>query len=189
MKKHSSIILIFLILCIKSFSQNRYVLPVKVIDGDTIPFITLPQVEIIDKMPAKTKRWYKQNEKLMRNIKKVMPYAKMAAAKLVVVDQQMAAMETESERKAFYKSKEKELRDEFEKDIVKLNHSQGVLLLKLIDRETGKTTYSILRDYRSNVNAAFWQGFSRVFGYNLKEGYDPEKEQDIERVIKILGYD
>jgi nucleoside diphosphate kinase len=118
-----------------------------------------------------------------------MPYAKIAAARLKIVDNEMLNLETEKERKQYYITKEKELRNEFEKDMVKLTFSQGLLLMKLIDRETGKTTYSILKEYRSTLNAVFWQSFAKIFGYNLKQSYNPEKDNDIEMVIKMLGYD
>lgn len=170
-------------------AQEYKVYPSRIIDLDTIPVITYPKVTITARMSPKMRRWYRYHKRLIYNVKKVMPYAKIAADRLKIVDQEMALLETERERKQYYISKEKELRQEFEKDMVKLTFSQGLLLMKLIDRETGRTTYYILKEYRSTINAVFWQSFAKIFGYNLKQAYDPVKDNDIEMVIKMLGYE
>lgn len=181
----------FLFLFVSGYvsAQQYFYLPAKVIDGDTIPVLTLPVVIVQAKMSAKMKRWYKQNEKLIRNVKKTMPYAKTAAAKLKAIDRKMATIKDEKYRKQYYKEQEKLILEEFEKDIRKLTFSQGRLLIKLIDRETGRTSYTIIQEYRSNLTAAFWQSLAKLFGYNLKTAYDPKEETEIEMVIKMLGYD
>lgn len=163
--------------------------PVKVVDGDTMAIITLREVVIVDKMSARMRKWYKQNEKLIRNVRIVMPYAKTAAAYLEQIDRQVSGIKNEKIRKQFYKQQEELLVRQYEQEMRKLTFSQGKLLIKLIDRETGRSSYKIIAEYRSSFTAAFWQGFARVFGYNLKQTYDPDKDQDIELVIKLLGYE
>ena len=65
--------------------------------------------------------------------------------------------------------------------------SQGRILIKLIDRETRNTSYTLIRDYRGKFSAAFWQGIARFFGTNLKEEYDPYGEDAlIEAIIKEI---
>ena len=76
--------------------------------------------------------------------------------------------------------------DRFEKEVRKLTVSQGIILVKLIDRETGRTSYQVIKELKGNVTAFFWQGIARIFGNNLKTEYDPEGE---DRVIEdiVLG--
>jgi hypothetical protein len=61
------------------------------------------------------------------------------------------------------------------------------LLLRLIDRETGDTSYNLIREYKGGVPAFFWQGIARIFGANLKDKYDVEEEDKmIEHIIKLI---
>lgn len=163
--------------------------PAKIVDGDTMALISLREVVITGKMSPAMRKWYKRNEKLIRNVRIVMPYAKAAAARLEQIDRAMAGIKNEKVRKQYYKEQEEKLIQEYEAEMRKLTFSQGKLLIKLIDRETGKSSYKIISEYRSSFTAAFWQGFARIFGYNLKATYDPYEDQDIERVIKLLGYE
>jgi hypothetical protein len=169
--------------------QQYVVLPSVIENGDTCAYIQYPEYTVSARMSAKMRRWYKRNHKLIRNMRVVMPYAKEASARLLSIDRSLIGIEDANLRKKYYKEQEKQLIEEFEDDIRRMTFSQGKLLIKLIDRETGKTSYSIIHEYRSGLTAAFWQGIARVFGYNLKENYNPEKEKEIELAIRLLGYE
>ena len=71
------------------------------------------------------------------------------------------------------KKVEKDVFAEYEDDMRDMTITQGRLLIKLIDRETQNTSYTLIKDYRGKFSAAFWQGIARIFGTNLKEEYDP----------------
>jgi len=171
------------------FCQTNQTLPAEIVDGDTLAIIMFEEVEISAEMTAAMKREMKRNEKLIRNVRIVMPYAQLAAKKLKQVDEITAGIKDPKAQKAYYKAQEQALIAEYEAELGKLTISQGKLLIKLIDRETGKTSYKIISEYRSNVTALFWQSFARLFGYNLKQGYDPKEDAEIEAVIKLLGYE
>lgn len=173
----------------KVSSQNVKYLPGIIFEGDTIPLKVYPVVTIEAPMSKKIRRLIEHNQKLVANVKKVMPYAKTCAYRLKLIDQQMAGIENEAERKKFYDEQEDLLRKEFEGELRKLTISQGKLLVKLIDRESGRTTFHLIQEYRSGVTAVFWQGIGRVFGYNLKTEYDPQTEKDLEMIIQMLGYE
>lgn len=180
--------LFLLSLCIHGKAQNIDLLVVKarVVDGDTIPYIELPQVNvlgyIIFRSPADQRRF----EKLVRNVKKVYPYARLAGIKLNEYDALMAGL-TEKEQKKLFKRAEDELKAEFGDELKALNFTQGKILLKLVDRETGNPTYHIVKELRGSIAAFFWQNLSRLFGYNLKEKYDPEgKDRDIEAIVQMI---
>ena len=81
------------------------------------------------------------------------------------------------------KTVEKKLFDEFDAPLRKLTFSQGKMLIKLIDRETGHTSYSVLKEFKGGVSAFFWQNIARVFGHNLKSQYDKNEEQMLEKLV------
>jgi hypothetical protein len=82
---------------------------------------------------------------------------------------------------------EKELKAQFEDQLKDLTMNQGRILLKLIDRETGNTSYQLVKDFRGGFQAFMWQGVARLFGNNMKAEYDPEGEDIIiERAIKLV---
>jgi hypothetical protein len=117
-----------------------------------------------------------------------MPYAKMCAEEMIRISRELDTIQDQKAREAHKEREIKALRSEFEDDLKDLNFSQGHLLIKLIDRETGKTSYDLIKEFRNGFTAFMWQGFAKVFGMNLKEQYEPEKNPQIERAIRELGY-
>ena len=87
----------------------------------------------------------------------------------------------------YIKTIEKQLMDEFGKELKKLTITQGRILLKLIDRETGNTSYELLKELRGTVSAVFWQTIARLFGSDLKSQYDPQDDDFlVERVVRLI---
>jgi hypothetical protein len=153
--------------------------------------VTMPEIEIkevtINARPSRARRSeYRQYERLIANIKKVYPYALMVRAKLTQVNEELKNI-PDKDRKRYLKEVEKDVFGEYEDDIRDMTISQGRILIKLIDRETQNTSYTLIRDYRGKFSAAFWQGIARFFGTNLKEEYDPYGEDAlIEAIIKEI---
>lgn len=160
--------------------------PVTVLDGDTIPNVLIRDVVVFPKRKFASKRDYRRYRRLIRNLKVVYPYAQIAKYKISEMESHYRTLKTDVERKAYVKKVERELRDEFEGQLVKLTISQGRLLIKLIDREVGKTTYSVIRELRGGVSAVFWQTIARIFGSNLKTEFDTTGEDKILNEIIIL---
>lgn len=159
----------------------------EVVNGDTIPSIRLPDVWVYAEYAYKTKKQYEAWTRTKYNVKKVYPYAILAAAKLKEYDRILQNMPDEKTRKAYLKVVDKELRDEFEEPLKDLSVSQGRILLKLIDRESGKTSYEVVKGMRGNFQAFMWQSIARLFGNNMKAEYDPQGEDAmIERAIKLI---
>ena len=130
---------------------------------------------------------YRQYEKLVSNIKKVYPYALIVRAKLDEVNEELKNIPDERDRKKYLKNVEKDVFAEYQDDIENMTISQGRLLIKLIDRETQNTSYTLIREYRGKFSAAFWQSVARIFGTNLKDEYDPYGEDAlIEAIIKEI---
>lgn len=160
-------------------------------DGEGRPVYQINDVSITAKGPSRAKkRRYekrvKKFNKLRYNIVKVLPYANEASKNLKEINEAMASV-PEDELKGWLKSKEKDLFGEYEDDIRNMTHSQGKILIKLIDRQCGVSTFSLVKDLKSGAAAFFWQGIGRVFGYNLKETYNgAEDDRDVEYIVKSI---
>ncbi len=175
-------------LCAQEGSKDDYyIMRARIIDGDTILVSDLPEVNIYSSYRPKNRWDYWKYRRLVRNVKITYPYAKLAASKLKDIDTNLASIKSEKKRKEYIKISEKKLMDDFEDDIKNLTITQGRILLKLIDRETGNTTYLILQDLKGNFSALFWQTIARVFGSNLKSEYDPLGEDKlIEQIVMMI---
>jgi len=159
----------------------------EVVGKDTFPLIVFNEVEIVTNFVFSSPRKHEQWTRIKFNVKKVYPYAILAAAKLKEYDKALAAIKDENLKKAFIKVCEKDLRSEFEDELKGLTVSQGKILMKLIDRETEKTTYEIVKQLRGSFQAAMWQTVARLFGHNMKVEYDAKVEDImIERAVKLV---
>ena len=167
--------------------QDNSVVTRTVVEGsDTLPIIELPEVRVYDKKDFDYLYLKRRYRRMIRNIKKAYPYARIAGIKLKELDNHLATLDSEKEQKAYINQAEKEIMDEFEKQVRKLTVTQGIILVKLIDRETGRTSYQVIKELKGGFTAFFWQGIARIFGNNLKTEYDPEKQDKIMEDI-VLG--
>jgi hypothetical protein len=171
-----------------SHAQNEqkqgFLVYTKVIEGDTLPHMNFKEVVILPPHEFENKKEMLKYAKLVRNIKKVLPYAKLAKTRLIVIQNHLLELKTDAERKEYLKIAEQELKDEFEEEITNLTMSQGRLLIKLIDRETGNTSYALIKDLKGSFSAFLYQGLARLFGENLKEEYDATGDDKlIEEII------
>ncbi|MDR1172911.1 MAG: DUF4294 domain-containing protein [Bacteroidales bacterium] len=168
-------------------SMEKEGIPVayKVEKGDTVYYVRLREVVVHAPRKFKSKAEERQYWKLVYNVKKVYPYAKLAGRKLHELNEHYLELDSEKERKAYGKQAEESLKAEFEGELRKLTISQGRILLRLVDRETGNTTFEILKDFRGSLSAVFWQTVAKIFGSNLKTRYDPSSGEDkiIEQII------
>jgi hypothetical protein len=163
-----------------------YLLESKVIDGDTIPVVTLRPKRVSAYRKARSRRYRRKWDKMHRNVVKVYPYAKVAGELINEYNRNLAKLETEAEREAYLEQCEEDLKAEFEGDLRKMTTSQGRVLIKLIDRETGRTSYELIKDLKSGFTAFMWQGVAKLFGTNLKDHYDPgsfETDYMIEEIV------
>jgi hypothetical protein len=158
-----------------------------VLEGDTFPLVDLGTVEVSTDFIFKTARHREQWTRTKFNVKKVYPYAILAAAKLQEYDKALEKIADPDLKKAFIKVCEKDLRKEFEAELKDLSVSQGKVLMKLIDREAHKTTYEIVKQLRGSFEAAMWQTLACLFGHNMKVEYDAQVEDlMIERAVKLV---
>lgn len=168
-------------------SMEKEGIPVayRVEKGDTVYYVRLRELVVRAPRKFKSRAEERQYWKLVYNVKKVYPYAKLAGKKLHELNEQYLKLNSEKERRAYSKQAEESLKAEFEGELRKLTISQGRILLRLVDRETGNTTFEILKDFRGSLSAVFWQTVAKIFGSNLKTRYNPSSGEDkiIEQII------
>ena len=162
------------------------VLQHRIIANDTMPHVNLKEVNVIPPYKFKNVRQKRRYGRLVRNIKVTLPYARSAGDKINEINDNLALITIEKDRKRYIKETEKELFNEFERPLRKLTFSQGRLLIKLINRETGDTTYDLIKEYKGGVSAVFWQGIARLFGSNLKSEFDEDGDDKMVEHIIIL---
>jgi len=186
MRKQILILFFFLFYMSMLLAQNEKVVSyAKIVNGDTIPVVQLNEVSV-SAYRIVEKNEFRQMTRLIRNVKKVYPYAKIAGLKLKEYNDILLRTPDEKEQRKILKRAEQELKDEFGEDLKKLTFSQGQILIKLIDRETGNCSFDLVKELRGGFTAFFYQAFARIFGYNLKEKYDPKGEDSLIELIVMM---
>ena len=155
--------------------------------SDSIAEIEIKPVVIFPPIPQGSRREMIRYDRLVYNVKKVYPYAKLASLKLFEYQKILDTIPDEKSRKNYMKKAEKELEAQFGDQIRDLTYSQGKILIKLVYRETSNSSYEIVKEFRGGFRAFVWQTLAGIFGYNLKTIYDPAGEdQAIERIIIMI---
>lgn len=167
--------------------DGRYKTLTTVIDGDTIPLINLAPVEIIETLSPEAAAQIKAYMKLRRDVLRAYPYARLAEVQLKYVSDSIERISNQKDKKRFIKATEKQLKEDFEKDLKNLTITQGRILIKLVDRQTGSTSYHLVKELRGTFQAFLWQGLARLFGENLKDDYDAAGEDAmIENIVQQI---
>jgi hypothetical protein len=159
-----------------------------IVGQDTFAMAWLPDVTIVGALPRRYARQRAAYDRLRYNIYKVYPYAVIAADVLKDVDVNLAKLQDDRQkRKAYLKSVEKELNRRFKGELEDMTITQGQLLVRLIDRQTGKNCFSIIRELKGGFSAVIWQSVALIFSNNLKREYDPyDRDKDIETIVAEL---
>lgn len=169
--------------------DDRIVLPARIIDGDTVAMVDLPTVVIFPPLEFESNRERRRFYRMVRHVKRVYPYARLAGIEFRRVEGRLDSASSHRERRAIASEVEEKLKDRYEDELRRLTFTQGRILIKLIDRETSHTTYAVLQDMRGRLSAGFWQSLGRLFGYNLREGYDPDGndfDRQIETIVQMI---
>lgn len=165
-------------------TEHINVLKRMIINGDTLYVTTLEEVYIFPE-PEFDSWWAERRyRRLVRNLKVVYPYAVIAGDLLRDLNEKLKKIDSERRRKEYIKEVEKEMFAQYENELKGLTITQGRLLIKLIDRETGDTSYDLVKELKGSFSAFFWQAIARLFGSNLKTEYDPhDEDQLIEQIV------
>lgn len=159
-----------------------------IVEGrDTIFIDEIRASKVYSRLPRQKGKEWRKYYRLVHNFSKTYPYA-LAARRIVqradqtIEDNKLKRLK----RDRYINTVQDELFEMFEQPLRNLTVSQGALLMKLIDREIGKSSYMIIKDYKSGIAATFWQGIAKLFGSDLKKPYDPKGEDSkIEELVQM----
>ncbi len=156
-------------------------------DGDTLYIQELPPAIKRSWLNKKDKKNWRKFYKTVYNFSKTYPYALVAKEKVESANKYISENNLKGIKKEKYlRNLQNDLFSTFEKPLRKLTFTQGRMLMRMIDREVGNVSYSIIKDYRGGLVAGFWQGVAKMFGADLKKPYDPNGEdRNIEQLIQI----
>lgn len=207
MFKFHSVVVIFIVLCglftTSMVCAQQPMTPLTVPhygpgEGETIAYYgttKLESGEVVPWFPIETvyiravKTWKNVEDKvryqrLKRNVLRVLPYAIYAQKRYEQLDRELALANNKKEEKALIKACEREIKEKINNEVKNLSVSQGKILIKLIERQTGNTSYDLVKDMKGSVTAFVYQGVARIFGHNLKTTYDRTEDYEIENIIR-----
>ena len=158
-------------------------------EGDTALMIVLNNITVFPPMKFKNKKQEEFYWRTVRDVKRTLPYAKLIAETLLETYEYIETLPTQKEREDHLSQMEKEIFAQYKPQLKKFTKSQGKMLVKLINRETNQSSYSILKGFLGSCRAGFWQTFGIFFGVSLKTTYKPDKNDEdaiIERVCILV---
>jgi len=139
--------------------------------------------------PDKLAKFIEEWTRLRNAVYVTYPYARIAGATINDINKNLENVSNKKERKAYIKSREKELRKQFEEPLTNLSVYQGKVLMKLINRQTGNNCYEIVKEYKGGLNARLYQTVAWFVGGNLKQDWDLAKnkmDRQIESIVKEI---
>lgn len=185
---HIIILLAFVSIGMKAQDTFKKDIPPFVLDsGDTLKVMIVGDIYVYPPPAFKNPGEEQKYQKLIRDVKKTLPYARLIYTTLIETYEYIMTLPTEKEREAHLKRMEKELYDEYLPILKKMSLSQGKLLIKLIDRECNQTSYNLVKAFLGPFRAGFWNIFAGLFGASLKSEWDPEgKDAATERIVELV---
>lgn len=192
--KVGSYIVLFLLLsfCVHAQKKDSSEIHMGIVEnGDTLIFKNIKEVVVFPQRTFKNNRQYRRYSRYVRKVKKVYPLAVEARVMLAEYEPRYRELEERRDKRKLMKQLEKDLLAEHKDELKTWSISDGRILLKLINRETERTPYSLIKDFRGGFSAVFWQGIAKLFRNDLKAGYDPKEEDKVlEEIVTLieLGY-
>ena len=157
-----------------------------VIDGDTIPWVFLDEILVMDKPAFTDVEARKRYLLLRRRVLKVYPYAKAAGERLDSLNMRLASEKSARKRARYTKQYQKFLEERFEAELRKLTRSEGQILCKLVYRETDQTVFKLIREYRNWLTAVGWSVTGSWYDINIRKEYDPKGNDEDALIERIL---
>jgi len=162
-------------------------LPATVLDGDTVGVCNLSPVVVISERAFTDSKEAMKYYLLRYEVKETYPYAVKAAATFQQCEATLQTMNSESDKRQYLKKMDEELKDQYKEDLKKLSPEEGRILMKLINRESGTTSYEMVKELRGSLSAFMWNSVARLFGNNMKDTYNPETEdKEIENIVQLI---
>lgn len=157
--------------------------------GDTVRMTIINDIYVYPPLKFKNKKQEEFYWRTVRDVRKTLPYAKLAFATLCETYEYIQTIPDKKERERHLKRLEKDIFDKYKPVVKNFTKRQGKVLLKLINRETDQTSYHIIKAFLGTFRAGIWQTFGRFFGMNMKLDFKPDKNEEdaiIERVATLI---
>ena len=151
--------------------------------------VELPTVYIYPELKFKNRRQREKYTKLVRNVKKTLPIAKLINATIIETYEYLQTLPNEKAKREHLVAVEKGLKEQYTPQMKKLTYAQGKLLIKLVDRECNQRAYDIIKAFMGSFKAGVYNAFATIFGATLKKTYDPEEREDdrlTERIVILV---
>lgn len=180
------VILLFVFLSLKGQVSNGITVFGTIYQGDTIPMAYLDPVIVTSYISPLTPQEKTKYSKLIRDVKKAYPYAKKVESILASYSRIIANAQNESQKEKIRKQAMRDIEDKFSSEIKKLKKSQGKILVKLIHRQTGRSSYSLIKNFASGTKTTFINLTTKTMGIDLKTTFDPsnnEQDRMIDRIV------
>jgi hypothetical protein len=188
--------LIYIIVCLPLFvfaqinevEQDSTVYDYIIVEGDSIPrmAIDLDEIMLLHKLKFDSKADRRRYLIIRRKTIKVYPYAKLAAERLQALNERLATIEKKRDRKRYAKKIQKYIEGEFSDELKKLTRTEGQILIKLIHRQTGKTTFELIKELRNGWRAFWFNNTASLFDISLKRKFDPMNEKEDYLIEDVL---
>ena len=155
------------------------------VDNDSIQYVELNTLYVFPKLTFKNERQRQAYNRLVANIKKVLPIAKEVNSIIVETYEYLQTLPDKKSKDERMKRVEKGIRKEYTPRMKKLTYSQGKLLIKLVYRECNSSSYQLIQAFLGPIRAGFYQAFASLFGASLTKKYDPEGvDKYTERIVR-----
>ena len=157
--------------------------------GDTCRYTFLRDLYVFPPMKFKNKKEEEFYWRTVRDVRKTLPYAKLAFATLCETYEYIQTIPDKKAREKHLKTLEKDIFEQYKPAMKHMTKNQGKIMLKLINRETDQTSFNIVKAFLGSFRAGFWQTFGRFFGMNMKAGFHPDKNREdaiIERIACLI---
>lgn len=157
--------------------------------GDTVRMTIIKDVVVYPPMKFKNKKQEEFYWRTVRDVRKTLPYAKLAFSTLCETYEYIQTIPDKKQRERHLKQLEKDIFEQYKPVVKNMTKGQGKILLKLINRETDQSSYSIVKAFLGTFRAGFWQTFGRFFGMNMKSGFKPDKNEEdaiIDRIATLI---
>lgn len=159
-----------------------------IVEGDSIPrtSIDLDEVMLLHKLKFDGKEDRRRYLILRRKTIKVYPYAKLAAERLKTLNERLDRVKRRRDKKRYAKKIQKYIEGEFSEKLKKFTRTEGQILIKLIHRQTGKTSFELIKELRSGWRAFWFNNTARLFDISLKREFDPLNEKEDYLIEDVL---
>ena len=168
--------------------NDTLIVPAIIYEGESLPYKELEMVWVSNMPPDKLAKYIEEWNRLRNAVYVTYPYARIAGTTINDINTHLANVSSKKQRKAYIKTREKELRAQFTEPMENLSVYQGRILMKLINRQTGNNCYDIIKEYKNGLTARVYQTVAFFFGSSLKQDWDLKDKTDrqIENIVKEI---